>query len=300
VIMPVKHNSIAVKEVGKVQNNDNNIYVKIRFLFPSLTKREKKIAQIVLDEKDEFVHNTMIEVAKKAHCSDATIVRFCRRLGLDGFVELKTRLEDVSHFTYDHGKYLIQKDDSLQQVFEKIIWYYERTLRDTISLYNEEYERSYEAIRNAKSLHFFGIGDAWTVCQSAMIKFLRIGIPCSAHSDLSNMLSTACMLHEGDVAIGISFSGDTKAVIDCLRIAKENHATTIAIVHYEKQRLSKFSDIDLYTATIDLTDAHDEIARRVAEHAIIETLYMKLITDERDRFRAQSQKSIAAIIANKK
>lgn len=282
------------------QDERNNIYVKIRFLFPNLTKSEKNIASLILDEQEHFTHYTMTECAEKAKCSEMTVVRFCKRLGMNGFVELKKNLEDVAYYTDNNAQSRVQKGDTLRDIFGKIIWYYERTLRDTLSLYSEEYDRAYQAIRGAKSLNFFGVGDAHVVCQEAQVKFLRIGVPCTAHSDFACMMSTASTLTKGDVAIGISFSGETRMVVDCIRTAKENGATTIGIVHYEKQPLSKHTDINLYTATVDLTDAHEEIARRVAEHAILETLYMKLVSEQRDRFRDTSAKTIAAIIANKK
>lgn len=283
-----------------MENNDRgNIFVKIRFLYPSLTKSEKNIADLILDEQGNFTRYTMAECSKDAKCSDATVIRFCRRLGLEGFTELKHNLEDAVYHTYDNGRFRVTKGDSLKTVFEKIVWYYDRTLRDTLSLYSEEYERAYEALRKAKSIHFFGVGDAWVVCQAAQVKFLRLGIPCTAHSDLACMLSAASMLGPEDVAVGISFSGQTRAIVDSIHAAKDNGAVTIGIVHYEKQPLSKYTDINLYTATIDMTDAHDEIARRVAEHAIIETLYMKMVAEDRERFRERQQKSIATIIANK-
>lgn len=283
-----------------LSNEGNNLYVLIRLLFPSLTKKEKSIANLILEKHEALSEYTMAEFAKVAKCSEITIIRFCKRLGMNGFAELKKKIEDVSISSYDFGRYRIKKNDSLDEIFKKIIWYFIQTLNDTVSLYDmDAYNRAYKAICGAKSIHFFGVGDANAMCQSAQVKFLRIGIPCTAHSDLACMLSTACMLGPTDVAIAVSFSGETNSVNECMRIAKENGAITIGIVHYKETTLSKYSDIELHTITIDQSDAHEEIARRIAERAIIETLYMKLVVDNRDRFLEQAQKSIVAIISNK-
>ena len=95
----------------------------------------------------------------------------------------------------------------------------------------------------------FGVGDAHLVCQAAQMKFARIGINCTAYSDTALMLATASLLGEDDVVVGISFSGDTRVVVDATRIARENGAKTICIVHFEKSKLAKYADIRLFTAT---------------------------------------------------
>lgn len=281
-------------------NTRDNIYVRIRFLYPSLTKSEKLIADLILKEKQNFVNYTMAEVSKTVCCSDATVVRFCRRLNQNGFIELKRELQEAEKSSYDNGKFRIEKDDALPSVFEKIIWYYKQMLNDTKELYSRsDYEGAYNAIRNAKSIHFFGVGDAMPVCKAAEMKFMRIGIPCSAHSDLAFMSAQASMLGKDDVAMAISYSGDTKILVDCMRLAKQNGAKTIAIIHCEKSKIEQYIDYSLYTAVTDMSDAHEEIARRVAENAIVETLYMKLVTSEEGTYKEHSKKSIAAIIANK-
>ncbi|CAK7016057.1 MAG: putative HTH-type transcriptional regulator YbbH [Desulfovibrio sp.] len=278
---------------------DNDIFVKVRFLYPSLSKSEKAVADILLDEGENVTNYTMAEYAEKAGCSDASILRFCRRLGVEGFADLKQQLADVTTYTYDHGAYRISKEDDLRTIFQKIIWYYERTLKDTLTLYNDDYDKALEAMRNAKAIHFFGVGDAHLVCEAAQMKFARIGINCTAYSDTALMLATASLLGEDDVVVGISFSGDTRVVVDATRIARENGAKTICIVHFEKSKLAKYADIKLFTATTDMTAGHDEIARRAAEHAIVETLYMGMITRDAEKYKPRIKKTISAIIANK-
>ena len=63
---------------------DNDIFVKVRFLYPSLSKSEKAVADILLDEGENVTNYTIAEYAEKAGCSDASILRFCRRLGVEG------------------------------------------------------------------------------------------------------------------------------------------------------------------------------------------------------------------------
>ena len=278
---------------------EDEIFVKVRFLYPSLTKSEKRVADILIDDYERIGDYTLADYAKKAGCSDASVMRFCRRLGLDGFSELKYQLAKVKTTAYDNGMHKITKDDDAYTIMEKVIWNNEKTLKDTLTLYNSDYEKALEAVLEAKQINFFGVGDAWIVCESAQMKFQRIGVASSAYSDVALSLATASLMGEGDLAVGISFSGETKLVVDALRIAKSNGAKTLCIVHFDKCELIKYSDMKIFTATTDFTVGHDEIARRTAEFAIIDTLYMGLITKKSEIYNSKLKKTIAAIIENK-
>ena len=278
---------------------DSEIFVKIRFLYPSFKKSEKKAAELLLKNHDKVIHYSLSEYAEAAGCSDASILRFCRKLGLGGLKDLKQQLIIINDTAYDKGTNKIRKEDDAQAIFKKIIWQYEKTLHDTLVLCDENYDLAIAALESAKKVAFFGVGDAGVVCKYAFGKFQRIGVDTVAYSDVAETLVCAGQMKEGDLAIGISFSGETKLVVDALRIAKENGAQTLCIVHFPNCQLVKYSDMKIFTATTDFTPGHDEISRRTAEFAIIDTLYMGFVSRHADEFDEKRQKNIQVIINNK-
>jgi len=86
-------------------------------------------------------------------------------------------------------------------ILEKVFQSNVQTLSDTLVLAGDEYRDALNALIGANSIHFFGAGDAFAVCQLAFMKFSRLGIPCSAHSDVMLQLVTAGNLQPGDVAV---------------------------------------------------------------------------------------------------
>ena len=282
-----------------MDNTSSEIFVKIKFLYPSLTKSEKRAADIALEEPEKVINYTLSDYSKNADCSDASIMRFCRKLGLSGLKELKQQLSDVSSTAYDNGVNKIRSGDDAYTIFKKIVWQYEKTLQDTLFLCNEDFDRAISAVAEAKRIVFFGIGDAWVVCNFAFTKFQRLGLNAATYTDTAQALVSAGQLREGDLAVGISFSGETKLVVDALRLAKENRATTLCITHYPSCELVKYSDIKIFTATTDYTPGHEEIARGTAEFAIIDTLYMGVVVRNSDGFDKNRRKAIQVIIDNK-
>jgi DNA-binding MurR/RpiR family transcriptional regulator len=60
--------------------------------YDSFFEAEKKIADYILAHKSEMIDMTVAELALASGTSDATVSRFCRRCGFNGFHHLKINL----------------------------------------------------------------------------------------------------------------------------------------------------------------------------------------------------------------
>lgn len=87
-------------------------------------------------------------------------------------------------------------------------------------------------------------------------------------------LMTAANLKPVDVAFAVSYEGRSRNVVQAMRIAKEQGATTICITKMNKSPLLKVTDIPLFISTSDLTCGRDKVARRVADQAILDALFL--------------------------
>ena len=70
------------------------------------------------------------------------------------------------------------------------------------------------------SLYTPVVGDAFAVCQLAYMKFGRLGIPCSVHSDVMLQMMTAGNLTSEDVALAVSYEGRSRNVVEAMKISK--------------------------------------------------------------------------------
>lgn len=69
----------------------NYIYL-INEHYPLLTKSERKVADFILNSGESIIYSTMNDIKTKANVGDATIIRFCQKLGFSGFSDLKLKL----------------------------------------------------------------------------------------------------------------------------------------------------------------------------------------------------------------
>ncbi|MGL5437565.1 MAG: MurR/RpiR family transcriptional regulator [Lachnospiraceae bacterium] len=277
----------------------NDLLVRIRFLLPSLPRAEKAIAQELLENPEAITHMTLAEISRESGSSEASIIRFCKRMGHDGYSSLKEAfIRSIAEGTELQSEGIDVSDD-METILKKVYQSNVQTLSDTLVLADEGYEKALCALLKARSIHFFGTGDAFAVCQLAFMKFSRLGLTCSAHSDVMLQLVTAGNLGSEDVAIAISYEGRSKNVVQAMKIAKEAGATTICITKMNKSPLMKYIDISLFIAVNDLTVGRDKVTRRVADQFILDALYLGYTTKIGKNFGAHLKRIQTAIDCNK-
>lgn len=87
----------------------------------------------------------------------------------------------------------------------------------------------------------------------------------------------AASLKEGDVAIGISHSGTTVDVINALKVANMNGATTIAITSNPQSPLVEQSDVVLQTTSQEIPLYGEFMRARIGQLFIVDLLYIGVV-----------------------
>lgn len=248
------------------------LMMRIRFQLPSLPRAERVVAEALLENPEAISGLTLAQLAKETGSSDASIIRFCRRMGFKGYTDFKNAFicrRDLNE--EDEEK---ENQDSMMVILKKVFRGNMQTLTDTLSLATTNYDEALNAMVNAKSIHFFGVGDAYAVCQLAHMKITRLGISGSAYSDVTQQLVAAANIRPGDVAFSVSYEGRSRNVVEAMKIAKERGAVTICITKMNKSPLLHYVDIALFISVSDLTIGREKVARRVADQAILDALFV--------------------------
>lgn len=277
----------------------NELFVKIRFLLPSLPRAEKAFADALLENPEAITHLTLAEIARESGSSEASIIRFCKRMGHSGYTALKEEFVKALAEGNEIQAEGIEVTDDMKTILKKVYQSNVQTLSDTLVLAGEEYEKALEALLAAREIHFFGVGDAYAVCQLAQMKFGRLGIGTSAHSDVMLQMTASGNLTDKDVAVAVSYEGRSKNVVEAMRIAKRAGATTISITKMNKSPLLKYTDIGLFIAVNDLTVGRDKVTRRVSDQFILDALYLGYTTRMNKNYKKQLKKIQVAIDSNK-
>ena len=80
-----------------------DIFETISSQYFQLTNSEKKVADYVLAHRMDAQYMSISELAEECAVADATISRFCRRLGLGGYNTFKLELAKASMAFWGRG-----------------------------------------------------------------------------------------------------------------------------------------------------------------------------------------------------
>lgn len=276
----------------------DKISIKIRLLYNEMGKAEKQIADWIEGNPGKIISLSIVELAEQCRCSEATIVRFSKRLGLSGFQELK-----ISLAAEGGGSSLstrISDRDSAFQVYEKVCNDIFLSLEKTKTVLDPQaMTQAAEFLCSANKVALFGLGNSASVALDGAHKFLRAGLQAVSYSDNHMQVIAASHLAAGDVAVAISHSGSSKDIVDTLKLAKEHGAATIAITNVGKSPVMKYADVVLTTAAEETRYNILGLNSRIVQLAIIDALYNYVVHNRSQAALESIQETERALLSKK-
>lgn len=250
---------------------------KIRSLYPEMGRAEKRIADYIFENAQSMTGYSVTQLAERCGCGDATVVRFSRRLGFEGFQALKIgiagELGSASTISSE-----IKKSDSCFDIFKKRINDISVSLSSTESILDEKaLESAARSIMEARRIAVFGLGNSAAIAMDAAHKFLRLGLDAQSCTDNHMQAIIASHLDRKSVAIGISHSGSSKDIVDALKLSKIGNATTICVTNYAASPIVEASDIALFTKSDETKHSILAMSSRIAQLTIFDAIYTYIV-----------------------
>lgn len=253
--------------------------MKIRSLLPGLARAEQRVAKVVLENPGTVAHRSITEVAEQAGTSETTVTRFCKAIGVGGYPELRIALaadtaRSQARANHDMGGDIGPGDD-LKQVVGKVAFADARAVEETAEQLDvESLDKVVQAVAGARRVDVYGFGASAFVAFDLQQKLHRIGLTCFAWNDTHIALTSAAVLTEADVAVGISHTGSTAETVEALRVARETGATTVALTNFPRSPITEVADHVLTTAARETTFRSGAMASRIAQLTVIDCLFI--------------------------
>lgn len=112
------------------------------------------------------------------------------------------------------------------------------------------------------------------------MKLVRINKNTITFTDSHMQLMSSNNITERDVAIGISYSGESKEVVESMKKSKYNKATCIGITKFGERSLSSLCDINLYVSNVENSLREGAISSRIAMLTLVDIIYIALIQND--------------------
>jgi DNA-binding MurR/RpiR family transcriptional regulator len=278
----------------------------IRNQLPEFTGALRRVADHVLTDPASAARSTIVELAERSGTSPATVTRFCRALGFEGYADLRLgiagetgRAARSAGWQIDIGRE-IQPTDPLERVLNQLMAADTLAMRDTAARIDlTAVERAADAIATATRVDIYGASGSALVGEELQFSLHRIGIAAWAWTDIHNGLASAALLGPGDVALGISHSGQTRETIEMIAEAGSHGATTIALTSFPRSPLADVADTVLLTATQATTFRPDALSARHPQLVVLDLLYIAVAQRTHERSHAAFQRTARAVEAHR-
>lgn len=250
------------------------ITTKIKTAYSSLSKSEAKVGDYILENLDKIMYISVSEVAMTCGVGEATVLRFCKKIGFDGFQGFKKEVIT-----------LLEKDTKKELVIEnKIFDEMSTMLNHTLNILDFEcIKRVASLIKKSNNIYIFGLGLS-NICASACeLRLSFLGYNAMAFSEVHRQLLKAHLIKEGDLVIGLSVSGESKETIKNVKIAKEAGATVVGITNYNPSSLADISDEVILSASKEVRDSGTTLITLTSQMFIIEQICNELMNIDKQR-----------------
>ncbi|WP_460538956.1 MurR/RpiR family transcriptional regulator [Glycomyces halotolerans] len=276
-----------------------NLLVLIKSLLPSLSKAETKVAQEIIREPEAASTRTITELARAAGTSEATVVRFCRSLGLTGHRELRMRAAQAVIGSGEGPDREIAGGDiptgaDMSRIIATVSYADVGAITDTADALDvEACEAAVAALARAGRVDVFGVAASWIVASDLAQKLHRIGCTAFSWPDVHAALVATALAGDRDAAVGISHSGATTETVEFLEAARDRGATTVAITNHARSPLAQTADLVLTTAARETTFRSGATVSRITQLMVVDCLFVGVAA----KLRRRSTKALAATAA---
>ncbi|GGF29380.1 RpiR family transcriptional regulator [Halobacillus andaensis] len=188
-----------------------------------LNDTDDQIIDYILANKETVIDTSIQALAKSLYTVPNTITRLSKKLGYDGFSQLKNNLKEE------------QEDDEENAA--------QFNIRKTLEILDDDMLRKIaKKIKQSRHVYLFGVGDTAPFCEIMATHFKIGGMNAEFFLHRHDAVYAINHAKKQDVLFLISMSGETEQIIEMAELAKEKEITIISFTHFSSNTLEKMSD----------------------------------------------------------
>lgn len=264
-----------------------NVFETISSQYFDLTNSEKKVADYVLGHRVDVQYMSISELAEECEVADATISRFCRRLGLPGYNAFKLELARASMAARSGPPQAPAPSgggDSFSALCKQVLSENISALEQTFQLVDRTaLLRAVELIEKARRVVCMGQGgsmvlaqESWTLLSMYSSKFVYV-------PDSHLQINTLAVMEPDELILYFSYSGSTRDLQDALEVARARRVPMILISRFPKSPGGQQADVVLQCGVNESPLQAGSVSARIAQLLILDLLFQQLCSRNREQ-----------------
>jgi DNA-binding MurR/RpiR family transcriptional regulator len=279
-----------------------NVMTLLHQQMANMTPSSQRVAREVLRDPLALQALTITEFAHACDTSAATVARFARTLGFDGYPQFRVAVaSEALRTATDRERFQISESDVVigddaRTTVGKIAYTeaaaIEQTARD---LDVEVLDRVVDAIAAARRIDIYGTASSGLAGSDLQQKLHRAGLFAQAFTDQHLALTSAALLRSGDVAVAFSHSGRTLEIVQATRVARRAGATTVVVTNNAASPLAREADLVLTTSATESSFRSGAMSSRIAQLSIVDFVFVRLAQRDYDTLSENLRRTYDAV-----
>ncbi|WP_288518159.1 MurR/RpiR family transcriptional regulator [uncultured Holdemanella sp.] len=249
-------------------------------LCDSMTPLESEIASYILNNKDAVTKLKIQELADILFISKSAIHRFVKKIGFNGFNDLKVSIAKenadlLENNSYINVNYPFQAKDNPRQIAFKLLELYEKAIKDTFEYVDlDQIKAVSQLIDSADVIDIYTHAHNSNIAENFQDKMLTIGRSVNCPSSFYNQRLTVLASDQKHVAIILSYSGKATFI---LPIVKKLYEKGVKVIQIGKAGSNYYSQYVTYHLSISDSennrDRMSQFSSHIAMQYIMDVLY---------------------------
>ncbi len=280
---------------------EHNIFNKLTSEYYQLTSSEKKVADYVVSNGQGTQHMSISELAEACGVAEATISRFCRRMGYGGYGAFKLAIatSTAGRGTANPLSGEVTASDPIPDLAKKLSGASIDAILETQTLIKPGIiQAAADALLNADKVLCMGQGGSMLLAQEAAHLFSTAFSGFFPVGDSHIQVIMASQLSAKDAILYFSYSGSTTGLIDVAKIAKARGVKILLVTRFPKSPGANLADIVLQCGSTESPLQLGSIPARVAQLYLIDVVFSEACRRDLDGCK-QRRAQVADALAEK-
>ena len=261
-----------------------------------LTKSGRTVAEYLVQHAAEAQYLSISSLARECQVAEATVFRFCRALGFEGYHEMRIALAQANATGVLVNQQEPAPDADTATLCEHASALFMTAINGTQnSLSPEAVEQAVDLMRAARQVFCLGQGGSMLLANDICARFSSLSNKFRTAGDSHLQILAASLMGPEDVVLFISYSGATRDMLETLRTAKASGAKIILLTHYEDSPGAAMADVVLRCGAQESPLDSGSIPIKVAVLYVGEVLLLRYMLDDPEHTNEAQDRTSEAV-----
>lgn len=257
----------------------STVITKIVSMQHNFTMSENEISQYVINHADQVVSSTISEFAKETGTSEASINRFCKKIGYKGFNGFKIALAQENFYNTMMKQNSPTPDNGF---ISSVTTDYRQMLMNTSAMLDEKIIlAAIDCIKSAQNIHIFSLLNVALIANELQFKFDQIGIRSKSYTDIIDMRIQATNIIPGDLSIFIAPTIMMRDIYQIANASLERGAKNLTITSYDSPKLNDISDYKFIISDKIVANNSVSLSNNLMFLYVIDIIYTALLRSDK-------------------